>query len=63
MWIVVKMAVQPDPELPGQVRGGFGELHLVRLSGCRDRAVCSTALRFSRGRTRLDSGLSLGYGF
>ena len=36
--ILVKAAVQPDSELPGQaVRSGCGELHLVRLSACCDQ--------------------------
>jgi hypothetical protein len=33
--ILVKTAVQPDPELSDKaVRSRCGELHLVRLSGC-----------------------------
>ena len=36
MRIVVESAIQPDPELSGQaMRSGCGELHLVRVSGCR----------------------------
>ena len=46
VWILVDTAVQPDPELAGQaVRGGCGELHPVRLSGCSDQPGCSTARR------------------
>ena len=39
VWVVVKAAVEPDPELPGQLlRSGGGELHRVRLSARPDEA-------------------------
>jgi hypothetical protein len=62
--IVVKTAVQPDPELSGQTsRTGCGELHPVRLSAGGQPAVRFTRSSLRLARTRLDSGLSLGYGF
>ena len=62
--IVVDDAVQPDPEVLGQdLRARCGELHADRLSGNRDHDWLFGRLALCSPRTRLDSGLSLGYGF
>ena len=62
--IVVDGTVQPDPELLGELlRSRCGELHEVRLTGRRDHIWLRGTLSLYSRRTRLDSGLSLGYGF
>jgi hypothetical protein len=45
------------------LRSRCGELHEVRLTGRRDHIWLRGTLSLYSPRTRLDSGLSLGYGF
>ena len=62
--VVANGTVQPDPELLGEpLRSRCGELHEVRLTGRRDHIWLRGTLALCSPRTRLDSGLSLGYGF
>ena len=62
--IVVDGAIQPDPEVLGEpLRSRRDELHGVRLTDRRDHFWLRGTLALCSPRTRLDSGLSLGYGF
>jgi hypothetical protein len=64
LWVVVNAAAQPNPELLGQGWcGRRGEMHPVRLPATSDHGSEFGVHVLWLGARRLDSSLSLGYGF